>query len=66
VGVVLDTSVLVAAERRAIRFEALFESLGEEPVATALAQGHALVTISQREFSRVPGLRLLAVERYLS
>lgn len=137
-GVVLDTSVLVAAERRAVRFEALLESLGEESVAvaaitasellhgchrasdpgmrarraafvdalldalpvlpfglpearrhaelwaelartgsaigphdlliaaTALAQGHALATINQREFSRVPGLRLVATERYLS
>lgn len=137
-GVVLDTSVLVAAERRAVRFEALLESLGEESVgvaaitasellhgchrasdagvrarraafvdalldaipvlpfglpearrhaelwaelartrsaigphdlliaATALAQGHALVTINQREFSRVPGLRLVATEGYLS
>jgi len=138
VGVVLDTSVLVAAERRAVRFEALLESLGEESVAvaaitasellhgchrasdpgvrarraafvdalldalpvlpfglpearrhaelwaelartgsaigphdlliaaTALAQGHALATINQREFSRVPGLRLVATERYRS
>ena len=137
-GVVLDTSVLVAVERGAVRFEALLESLGEESVAvaaitasellhgchrasdpgvrarraafvdalldaipvlpfglpearrhaelwaelartgsvigphdlliaaTALAQGHALVTINQREFSRVPGLRLRAMERFLS
>ena len=137
-GIVLDTSVLVAAERRPVRFEALLESLGEEPVAvaaitasellhgchrasdagvrarraafvdalldaipvlpfglpearrhaelwaelartgtvigphdlliaaTALAQGHALVTLNQREFSRVPGLRLVATERFLS
>ena len=34
-GVVLDTSVLVAAERGAVRFEALLESLGEESVAVA-------------------------------
>jgi tRNA(fMet)-specific endonuclease VapC len=138
VGLVLDTWVLVAAERRAVRFDALLESLGEESVAiaaitasellhgchrasdpgvrarraafvdalldaipvlpfglpearrhaelwaelartggaigphdlliaaTALAQGHALVTINQREFSRVPGLRLVATERFLS
>jgi tRNA(fMet)-specific endonuclease VapC len=126
VGVVLDTSILVAAERRAVRFEALLESLGEESVAvaaitasellhgchrasdpgtrarraafvdalldallvlpfglpeartgsaigphdlliaaTALAQGHALATVNQRGFSRVPGLRLAATERYL-
>lgn len=137
-GVILDTSVLVAAERGAVRFEALLESLGEEAVAiaaitasellhgchragdagvrarrsafvdalldalpvlpfglpearrhaelwaelastgsaiaphdlliaaTALARGHALVTLNQLEFSRVPGLRLVATERYLS
>jgi predicted nucleic acid-binding protein len=34
--------------------------------ATALAQGHALVTLNQRESGRVPGLRLVAVEGYLS
>lgn len=137
-GVVLDTSVLVAAERGALRFEALLESLGEESVAmaavtasellhgchratdpavrtrraafvdalldalpvlpfglpearrhaelwaglertgepigphdlliaaTALAHGHALATMNQREFGRVPGLRLAAMERFLS
>lgn len=137
-GVVLDTSVLVAAERGAVRFEALLESLGEEPVAvaaitasellhgchrakdagvrarraafvdalldavpvlpfglpearrhaelwaglaragkvigphdlliaaTALAQGHALVTSNRREFGRVPGLRLVSIERFLT
>jgi predicted nucleic acid-binding protein len=35
VGVVLDTSVLVAAERRTLRFEDLLHSLGDEPVAMA-------------------------------
>ena len=34
-GVVLDTSVLIAAERGAVRLEALLESLGEETVAVA-------------------------------
>lgn len=32
-GIVLDTSILIAAARRALRFEALLESLGDEPVA---------------------------------
>ncbi|MFI5209088.1 MAG: type II toxin-antitoxin system VapC family toxin [Gemmatimonadales bacterium] len=32
-GVILDTSVLVAAERGAIKLESLLESLGETPVA---------------------------------
>jgi len=138
VGLVLDTSVLVAAERRAVRLEPLLESLGEELVAiaaitasellhgchrasdagvrarraafvdalldaipvlpfglpearrhaelwaelartgamigphdlliaaTALAQGHSLVTTNQREFRRVPGLRLVAIDSYLA
>lgn len=32
---ILDTSVLIAAERRTIRFEAFLEKLGDEPVAMA-------------------------------
>lgn len=32
---ILDTSVLIAAERQAIRFEAFLESAGDEPVAMA-------------------------------
>jgi tRNA(fMet)-specific endonuclease VapC len=138
VGVVLDTSILVAAERGQVRFEALLESLGEETVAiaaitasellhgcqrasdpgvrarrsafvdalldalpvlpfglpearrhaelwaelartgsaigphdqliaaAALAHGHGLVTLNEREFGRVPGLRLVATERFRS
>jgi tRNA(fMet)-specific endonuclease VapC len=137
-GVVLDTSILVAAERRTVRFEAFLESLGDEPVgiaaisaaellhgchrasdpgvrmrrgafvdallgyvpvlpyglfearrhaelwaelaregtligphdliisATALARGHALATLNRREFSRVAGLRLLDIDRFLT
>ncbi len=34
-GVILDTSMLIAAERRAIRFESLLEKLANEPVAMA-------------------------------
>lgn len=34
--------------------------------ATALARGDALATLNQREFSLVAGLRLIAVERFLS
>lgn len=137
-GVILDTSVLVAAERRTVRFAVFLESLGEETVgiaaitasellhgchratdagvrarraafvdalldvipvlpfglpearrhaelwadlaregtvigphdlligATALAQGQALATLNQREFSRVAGLRLIPIERFLA
>lgn len=32
-GVILDTSVLIAAERQSSRFESLLERLGDEPVA---------------------------------
>jgi predicted nucleic acid-binding protein len=32
--------------------------------ATALAGGHALATGNRREFSRIPGLRLVEVERF--
>jgi len=33
--VILDTSVVIAAERRTIRFEAFLGSLGDEPIAIA-------------------------------
>jgi tRNA(fMet)-specific endonuclease VapC len=42
-GVVLDTSILVAAERRALRFEALLESLGDEPVAISAVTASELL-----------------------
>lgn len=135
-GVILDTSVVIAGEQRAVRIVDLLRSLGDEPIAlaaitasellhgchraadpgvrarrsafvegllglipllpfgmpearrhaelwatlareggaigphdmligaTALAHGHALATLNQREFSRIPGLRLLPVERF--
>ena len=137
-GVVLDTSILVAAERRALRFEALLESLGDEPVAisavtasellhgchrasnagirarrsafveallealpvlpfglaearlhaqiwaelaghgavigphdlliaaSAMARGYLIASLKQREFARVAGLQLVAIDSFLS
>jgi tRNA(fMet)-specific endonuclease VapC len=136
--VIVDTSLLVAAEQGRVRFEALLESLGEEPIgiaaitasellhgchraadpgtrarraafvdallealpvlpfglpearrhaelwadlgragraigphdmligATALARGDTLATLNRREFERIAGLRLIAVEPFLS
>ena len=133
---ILDTSLLVAAERGALRMEPWLESLGDEPVAiaaitasellhgvhrareagvrarrlafvegllgtlpvmsfglpearchaglwadlaasgrmigphdllvgaTALARGHAVATLNETEFRRVPGLRLAALWRF--
>lgn len=34
--------------------------------ATALASGHTLATLNARDFRRVPGLRLLAVDQFVS
>lgn len=137
-GLILDTSILVAAERRTLSLAALLDTVAGEPVgiaaltasellhgcyraaeagtrarrfafvealldripvyefglrearrhadlwaalaregsligahdmligATALARGCALATLNERDFRRVPGLRLLAVEPFLS
>lgn len=137
-GVILDTSVLIAAERGALRFEAMLEGLGDVEVgmaavtasellhgclrainpdvrarrfafveglleiipvlpfrlaearqhaqiwahlagtgaligahdlliaATALARGHGVATLNREEFGRVPGLRLVPLEPFLS
>lgn len=136
-GLILDTSVLVAAERRTLSLGALLDSVASEPVgiaaltasellhgchraadpgtrarrfalvealldhipvhefglgearrhaelwaalaregaligahdmligATALARGAALATLNERDFRRVPGLQLLAVEPFV-
>lgn len=137
-GLILDTSILVAAERHTLSLAALLETVASEPVgiaaltasellhgchraaeagtrarrfafvealldripvyefglrearrhadlwaalsregsllgahdmligATALARGCALATLNERDFRRVPGLRLLVVEPFLS
>lgn len=137
-GIVLDTSVLIGAERGTIRLEALLDSLGDQSVgmaaisasdllhgcarasdpgvrarrsafveglldavpilpfgllearrhadlwatlvrqgmivgahdlmigATAMARGEAIATLNRADFSRIPGLRLLALDRYLT
>lgn len=137
-GIVLDTSVLIAAERRVVALGALLESVGGEVVAvsaltasellhgchraadagtqarrfafveallarvpvldfgltearrhaelwaslaregsmigahdmiigaTALARGYSLATLNQRDFRRLPGLRLLPVEPFIT
>jgi tRNA(fMet)-specific endonuclease VapC len=43
VGVVLDTSVLIAAERRPTQFARLLESVGEEPLAIAAITASELI-----------------------
>lgn len=137
-GVMLDTSVLIAAERRTLALGALLDSVANEPVAiaaltasellhgchraadpavrarrfafvesllahlpvlefglvevrrhaelwamlarggammgahdmiigaTAVARGHQLATLNERDFLRIPGLRLLPIGPYLA
>jgi tRNA(fMet)-specific endonuclease VapC len=137
-GVILDTSVIVAAERQTLGLESLLASMPDEPVslaaitasellhgchrasdagtrarrfafveallelvpvlefglaearrhaelwaglarkgtavgahdlligATALAHGYALATLNARDFRRIPGLRLVAVEPFIN
>lgn len=52
---ILDTSVLVAAERGALRMEPWLESLGSEPVAIAAITASELLHGAHR--AREPGLR---------
>jgi tRNA(fMet)-specific endonuclease VapC len=138
VGVILDTSIIIGAERRTVAFEPLLASIKDEAVglasitasellhgchraadagtkarrfafvealldfvpvidfglaearrhaelwaalarkgsvigahdliigATALARGYALATLNARDFRRIPGLRLVAMERFLA
>jgi tRNA(fMet)-specific endonuclease VapC len=54
-GVILDTSVLVAGERRTIRIEELLRSLGDEPVALAAITASELLHGCHR--APEPGLR---------
>ncbi|MGK2963739.1 MAG: type II toxin-antitoxin system VapC family toxin [Gemmatimonadaceae bacterium] len=42
-GVILDTSVLIAAERQSIRFDALLEKLGDEPIAISAVTASELL-----------------------
>ena len=54
-GVVLDTSVLIAAERRTLRFAALLRSLGDEPVGMAAITAAELLHGCHR--AAEPGVR---------
>lgn len=54
-GVVLDTSVLIAAERRTLRLESLLRSLGDEPVAVAAITAAELLHGCHR--AQDPGVR---------
>jgi len=55
VGVILDTSVLVAAERRTLRVGDLLHSLAEEPVAMAAITASELLHSCHR--ASEPGVR---------
>jgi predicted nucleic acid-binding protein len=48
VGVIFDASLLVAAERRVIRFEPLLETLADEPVGIAAISAAELLHGCQR------------------
>jgi tRNA(fMet)-specific endonuclease VapC len=55
VGVILDTFILVAAERQTIRFESFLESLGDEPVAVCAITASELLHGCHRAVD--PGVR---------
>lgn len=54
-GVVLDTSILIAAERGTLRFASLLETLADEPVAIAAITASELLHGCRR--ARDPGIR---------
>lgn len=54
-GVIVDTSVLVAAERGTLQFPTLLESLGDEPVSMASITASELLHGCQRATD--PGVR---------
>jgi tRNA(fMet)-specific endonuclease VapC len=61
----IDSSVLIAAERGNLDLAAQLRPLGEEPgahdamiAATALAMGYQVATRNVRSFPKVPGLRV--------
>jgi predicted nucleic acid-binding protein len=58
VGVVLDTSVLIGAEKGRLDLPMLYDLL---VAATALSLGFSLATLNEEEFKRVPGLTLFTL-----
>jgi tRNA(fMet)-specific endonuclease VapC len=54
--VILDTSLLIAAERGTLRFESLLESVGDEPVAIAAITASELLHGCHR--ARDPAVRI--------
>ena len=65
-GVVLDTSLLIAAERHALRLEPLLDSLGDEPVAiTAITASELLHGCHRARDTRIRLRRAAFVEALL-
>jgi predicted nucleic acid-binding protein len=69
-GLILDSSVVIAAERRSNTVEQLLEqvvSISDDQDAalsavgaTALSLGFSLLTVNLRRFQLIPGLKIVA------
>ena len=59
-GLILDTSLLIADERAKFNLSSWLRSRPPEPVAaTAVHRGWAVATFNAIEFRRIPGLEVV-------
>jgi tRNA(fMet)-specific endonuclease VapC len=69
VGTLIDSSVLIAAERLTLALDAALGAPAEEPVgshdlligATAIALGYRVATRDRRSFGKIPGLEVVVL-----
>ena len=58
-GLILDSSVIIAAERGAQSVSQLLHSIRARIGVTALHFGYAIATLNERHFRLIPGLAVV-------
>jgi len=61
VGTLIDSSVLIAAERRTLDLDHALDAHADDPVGTAIVLGYRVATRDRRSFGKIPGLEVLVV-----